>query len=365
MHFKISIFILAFLVIIIFPYCSENKTEEIQSVSYTTTALKLKGTAKAKLSEYGFFKGALSDQIPADDVTPYTINAPLFSDYAHKARFVKLPEGASFPFHPKEVFDFPLGTTLIKTFYYPFDFRDVSKGKRILETRLLVHEVEGWAAYSYIWNEEQSDAFYEVAGARMDVTWTHTDGSLKKLNYVVPNINQCKGCHTYHGKMMPIGPKARNLNGDLKYPDGTVANQLLHWQKNIGLSNMPELSQIDMAPSADHPTATLAQKARAYLDVNCAHCHREGGPAVTSGLLLEFDENNETKLGIFKGPVAAGRGSGNLKYDIYPGKPDESILVYRMKSTDPGEMMPELGRKMFHQEGVQLIHDWIAALEAP
>ncbi len=342
--------------------CSQNESNSSAPTVAIATPVKLKGTAKATLSEYDFFKGNIAAQVPADDVVPYELNSPLFSDYAHKARFIKFPEGASVDYKQKEMLDFPKGTTIIKTFYYPNDFTDLSKGKKNIETRLLVHEEKGWAAYSYIWNDEQTDAMYEVAGGRKDISWVHSDGKKRDLNYVIPNVNQCKGCHTYNGKMIPIGPTARQLNGDFAYHDGTTENQLLHWEKKGLLKGLPELAQVDKAANPDDPHASLEAKARAYLDINCAHCHREGAPAITSGYLVDFYQSDKTKLGFYKAPVAAGRGSGNRKYDLLPVKPDESIIIYRMESDDPGIMMPELARKLKHEEGVQLIRKWIASL---
>ncbi len=342
--------------------CSQQQEPKAQETNVLAMNVKLKGTAKATLSEYGFFTGNIAAQIPAEGVVKYDLNTPLFSDYAHKARFVKLPEGTSAEFHAKTVFDFPEGTTIIKTFFYPNDFRDASKGHFNIETRLLVHESNGWQAYSYIWNEEQTEAVYEVAGGRKDVSWVHSDGKKRDLNYVIPNINQCKGCHTNHGKMMPIGPTARQLNGEFTYHDGTQENQLTYWQRKGILKNMTALASVDKAPKMDDPHASLEMRARAYLDINCAHCHSEGGPASTSGYLVDYYQENKTAYGFFKSPVAAGRGSGNRKHDIVPGKPDESILVFRIESDDPGIMMPELARKLVHEEGVQLIREWIAAM---
>ena len=43
-------------------------------------------------------------------------------------------------------------------------------------------------------------------------------------------------------------------------------------------------------------------------------------------------------------------------------KPGDSILAFRLASTEGGVMMPELGRNTVHQEGVQLIRDWIASM---
>lgn len=360
---RFTFLLLSSIGILVFIFSCNQQNNKVEETKVLASNIKLKGSAKAKLSEYGFFKGNIAAQISADDVMPYELNSALFSDYAHKARFIKLPKGTVANYHDKEVFDFPVGTTIIKTFYYPNDFRDASKGKKNIETRLLIHEDKGWAAYSYTWNDEQTDAVYEVAGGRKDISWVHYDGSEKKLNYVIPNVNQCKGCHILNGKMMPIGPKARNLNGDLAYHDGTTDNQLNRWKSKGILANMPDLKNCPKVPNYNDPkSGTLEQRARAYLDINCAHCHREGAPAMTSGYIVNWHETNKTKLGFYKGPVAAGRGSGDRKYDIFPGKPDESIIVYRMESTDPGVMMPELARKMKHDEGVQLIREWIASL---
>lgn len=161
---------------------------------------------KENLSEYHFFKGKLADQTPEEGVIPYRLNTPLFSDYAEKLRFVKLPAGKTVAYNADQVLDFPVGTTIIKTFYYPNDFRNPDAGRRILETRLLVHEENGWKALEYVWNDDQSDAYLEVAGETKEVSWIHIDGKKHTLQYAMPNLNQCKGCHNRNEKFMPIGP---------------------------------------------------------------------------------------------------------------------------------------------------------------
>lgn len=319
-------------------------------------------TVPAKLSDYGFFVGNLADQKPAAGVVPYQLNTPLFSDYAEKLRFVKFPDGKAAQYDAKEVMDFPVGTTIIKTFYFPTDFRDASKGRRIMETRLLVHNESGWKALEYVWNDEQTDALLEVAGDRKPVSYVDADGRKHEQEYVIPNLNQCKSCHNRNEVLMPIGPTARQLNGPIKYDSGSE-NQLAHWQKTGLLTGLPELATIPRAPVWNDPTTgSLNDRARIWLDINCAHCHRPDGPANTSGLNLSIHEHNPTAWGIRKTPVAAGRGSGNRRYDIVPGHPDESILVYRMESTDPGVMMPEVARKVTHREGVALVREWIKSL---
>lgn len=320
---------------------------------------------KYNLSEYGFFEGNIADQIPVNGVVPYELNTPLFSDYAEKLRFVQLPDGSQAQYNDTAVLSFPVGTTIIKTFYYSKDKRKPEKGRTLLETRLLIHEEKGWKALPYHWNENQTEAVLEVAGARKNMSWINAKGKKQKIEYYMPNMNECKGCHDYNGEIRPIGPSARQLNGKLGYSDG-VRNQLEHWQKSNMIAGLP--SDISTVPQIaiwnDPSTGSLDERARAWLDINCAHCHNPYGPANTSGFFLDIHQEDASVYGVFKTPVAAGRGSGGRKYDIQPGKADESILYYRIASTDPGVMMPELGRKIVHEEGVELIRNWINDMKA-
>jgi uncharacterized repeat protein (TIGR03806 family) len=319
---------------------------------------------KEKLSDYGFFEGNIASQQPAQGVMPYALNAPLFSDYAEKLRFVKLPAQAVVAYNADSVLQFPKGTAIIKTFYYLNDMRQPQKGRRIIETRVLLHEENGWVSLPYIWNDAQTDAFLEVAGGNTTVSWRDAAGAKKTFEYVVPNMNQCKGCHERNGTMTPIGPSARQLNGDFAYTTG-VENQLLHWKKANILGGMPnDEKSMPKMPFYHDLSVSLDARARAYLDANCAHCHNKTGPAQTSGLLLDWANMDSTAYGFYKTPVAAGRGSANLTFDIVPSKPQESILLHRMESLDPGVMMPELGRKLPHAEGVKLIKDWIKNMKS-
>ncbi len=315
--------------------------------------------AKPKLSDYGFFIGNMADHNPRDGVIPYDVSAQLFSDYALKSRFIVLPKGQKLDYQTDGSFDFPMGTTLIKTFYYPADFRIPDKDIRIMETRLLIHTPEGWLGFPYVWNEAQTEAVLEIAGERMDASFIDNDGESVNLSYSVPNFNQCKGCHVNQNRMIPIGPKVRLLNHDFDYSDGKM-NQLKKWSALDMINGLPEIASLPHTPNYGNPNdGSLDDRARAWIDINCAHCHMKGAPGETSGLFLNIEETDPTRLGILKPPVAAGRGSGDRLHTIVPGKPDESIMIYRMESTDPGVMMPELGRKLVHKEGVALVREWI------
>lgn len=320
-------------------------------------------------------------------VTPYDLNTPLFSDYAHKLRTVWVPEGETAHFQPTETFDFPVGTIISKTFYYPrstggqlsdntvlrradktaqflnasFDLNSV----RLVETRLLVHRKDGWAALPYVWNEEQTDAVLKRTGDIQSLKLVGDDGKAEPFAYVVPNANQCAGCHATNAttrKVRPIGPKARHLNKTYPYGGG-VENQLSAWQTKGLLGEIPALAKVEKNALWGSAELSLEKRARSYLDINCSHCHNKVGPADTSGLLLEPDAPHGASLGLCKLPIAAGTGTGNRKFDIVPAKPEESIFIYRMASTNPAVMMPELGRTTRHDEGVALIAEWIGEMK--
>jgi uncharacterized repeat protein (TIGR03806 family) len=311
-----------------------------------------------KLSEYNFFAGRLADLSPADNVYPYTINTPLFSNYAEKLRFFKLPAGSKIAYRDSTVFDFPIGSILIKNFYYPKDFRKPEKGRTILETRLLVREGGGWQAYPYIWNDEQTEAFYDPAGDSKAVRYVNESGKKILTSYLIPNKNQCKGCHLNGNQLQPLGPSARQMNEPSVDPkDG---DRFSHWAEEGILTGYTRGRSLPgRIVWNDASTGSVDDRARAYLDANCAHCHSRSGSANTSGLFLDVYEKDPAHLGLYKSPVAAGRGAGNMEFDIVPGDPGKSILLFRMQTNDPAIAMPEIGREQVHKEGVALIEEWI------
>ena len=321
--------------------------------------LILSDTFPNKLSEFNFFIDN-SAQVPHDKVVPYELISTLFSDYSYKQRWVYVPTNQKATYYKKSsVFDFPVGSALIKTFYYPIDERDPSKGMNLLETRLLLRKENGWEAVSYAWNDEQNEAFKKIAGKTINVSWTNFLGEEEDVRYRVPNVNQCKECHAADDKITPIGPKARNINKDFNYEEGEF-NQLDYWMTKQIIDSYP----LDLVSPVDwsDETQNINDRVRSYLDVNCGHCHSPSGNANSTGLYLHLDETRDINLGIYKKPVATGRGSGGLKYSIVPGKPEESILLHRMISLDPGVMMPESGRALSHKEAVEMVRDWILLL---
>ena len=310
------------------------------------------------LSEYGFFLNT-KDQIAVPGVLPYELITSLFSDYADKHRFVYVPKGKIAAYQKDSVFSFPVGSVLIKTFSYE-PINDQRSERHLIETRLLIRKDSGWDALTYVWDEEGQEASLALAGKTVKANYISNDGRQLDIRYRVPNKNQCKECHLENESIVPIGPKPRNLNRDYSYLEGTM-NQLEKWMSIKFIESYPEKinSVVDFMDSSK----PINDRARAYLDINCGHCHAPEGSASNSGLYLDLLETREKQLGVFKGPVATGRGSGGLDYSIVPGHPDESILLYRMISDAPDIMMPESGRSVMHKEAVDIIYQWIEEME--
>ena len=298
----------------------------------------------ARLSEFGFFSGSALK--PSPRLMPYELRTPLFTDYAIKQRFIYIPPGGQVTADAEGKLNFPVGTALVKSFGYKG-----ANGLDVIETRLLLHKAQGWVALPYVWRPDGSDADLRVGGSRVPVTFTH-QGMTQTISYGVPNKNQCKQCHSAGNDIMPIGPVWQNMKFS-NAKDGA----------KLALFIAPDVKKAAAFPNwDDSKSASLDVRARAYLKVNCGHCHAPAGSASNSGLFLDGSASSAASYGIGKRPVAAGRASVGLDFIIAPGKPDESILIARMESTDPGIAMPEVGRSTVHKEGVELLRDWITAM---
>lgn len=292
----------------------------------------------AALSEYHFFADGAA-QRPAAGVTPYRLQTPLWSDGAEKLRFAYVPPGTKARAAGEGLLDLPVGAALIKSFKLE---------GRLIETRVLLHRADGWVALPYQWNAQQSEARLVLGGVRLALKGPQG----QPINYAVPNKNQCKECHALSGAVTPIGPKAYNLSPE--------------W-----LAGFVKAGKLDRVPSVKHRVplweardkVPVADAARGYLEANCAHCHNPAGAASNSGLNLGWQVSDPVQLGIGKRPVAAGRGSGNLEFDVVPGDPAHSILAYRMGSLEGGVSMPELGRSIVDPAGQAIVERWIREMK--
>lgn len=311
------------------------------------------------------------------DMFPYTLATPLFSDYSLKSRALWLPEGAAISYRASGVLELPVGTILVKSFMYPDDLRDPGQGVRLLETRVLMRSADGWESWPYLWRADGSDADRKVSGVVLDVSFKDLEGVARDIKYLVPQRNQCIDCHqnaddSGENAQVPIGPSARNLN---------IAGQLQALAGRGWLTGLPATAaEIDAAvdwATLEGTAAEVAVKvaalsdsdlheaARDYLDVNCAHCHNPRGvEGQSSQLFLQHDATEAYALGVCKPPGSAGKGGFGREYDLVPGDPDASILIYRTETEEVGAMMPDIGRGVRHDAGVQILREWVKRMPA-
>lgn len=364
--------------------CNASVANEINWVAINNDVANFADNCE-KLSDFNLFADASdpSQNINSNArVAPYDINTELFTDYTSKYRFVVMPEGVSADYMTNETFDFPVGTVLIKTFALPTDTqqRGIEFEEKI-ETRLLINRASGWVAIPYVWNADYSDAQRTSAPINLARTVTH-NGEKLSFDYAIPGRDQCAVCHkitkdiidpigkTQTAGISPIGPKARNMNSDYDY-GGTTLNQLTYWANNNLLTNLPALETVQKTPEFDSDVgldssdlALLQDTAKAYLDTNCAHCHRVEGKAKSTSLFFPYwlnYEGNEVAHGQCKTSLTSTKADTVI--DLVPGDAEASLIHYRMGITS-GEKMPELGRNLVHVEGLKLIKDWINALPA-
>lgn len=352
--------------------CSKNEDENYveQTEEYNRLSASQSGPVKfnftqvplPRLSDYHFFVGPLKDQKPGYKVIPYAPASSLFTDYSLKKRFVWMPQGTKATYvADNKVLSFPVGTVLIKTFYY----NTIQPGNttKIIETRIMILKSDGWKFYEYLWNDAQTDAFLVEGvdfanGSTRTITFRKPNNEIVTTDYRIPSDAECFACHKLNEQAIPIGVKPQNLNGNYLYPKGNK-NQLLHLLQQGYLESYP--STIASTVDYHDTNKPLDLRLRSYIDINCAHCHQDNARCDYRALRLEFSETgNPTNIGICV-PAAEEIGP-TLQKLITPGNFDKSIVHYRINTNEESERMPLLGRTVVHDEGVALLEEWILSL---
>lgn len=311
------------------------------------------------LSNYNLFININSETLEVNGQgISYELNSTLFTDFSDKFRFMFIPDKQSLKYEDKAPFNFPIGSTLVKVFSL-----SAKNENRIIEVRLAINRENGWVFLPYIWDEALQDAFFHREGYKLD-TQVESNNQLIDFTYEIPSSSNCLECHrselkTKHISIQPIAPKARHLNKIIDY-QGNQINQLTLWKNLDLLTNLPDdLSQIDTAPDWRDESAPLQNRAKGYLDINCAHCHSDGGSAALSGLRLEYWRKSITHSHGVCNSSHGWRGGG---FDIWPGRGDISSIPIRMNHTASKDRMPPIGRTLIDQEAVKLIRSWIDSM---
>jgi uncharacterized repeat protein (TIGR03806 family) len=317
-----------------------------------------------KLSDYKFFAGELKNQIPSLGVLPYEPASSLFTDYAHKKRFVWMPSGTKATYEGDgKSLELPVGAAIIKNFYYD----NVIPGNvtRIIESRIMIRKADGWIFAEYVWNAEQTEAFLDLGGSNTSVTWMDESGEVKSTNaYRIPSEAQCMICHKSEEKPVPIGIKPQNLNFNYSYVTGS-SNQLSKWiQEGYLENNIP--SNIVATVDYNDTSKSLDLRVRSYVDINCAHCHQANSHCDYRPMRFAFSETvDPANMGVCVDTQDMAGFPSAFSKIVTPGNHNRSMLYHRITTNDIASMMPLIGRSMVHEEGAALIKEWINSLSGP
>ncbi len=328
-----------------------------------------------KLSETGLFT-SVKDHVAAPGVVPFSVNAEQWADHARADRLVAVPGSGTikiydsqppWPNNSGEVF-FPKDGVLAKTFTLEMERGD-PKSRRRLETQILHFDGVTWQGYTYAWNDEQTDA--TLVGAKgMDRALTVIDakapGGRRAQRWHYPSRAECLTCHNpWNGFTLAFNPAQLNKTHDY---GGAVDNQLRtmqhvdlvtflkrDWKTNVEKPRTPPTERLADPFDA---AGNLEQRARAYLQVNCAHCHQFGAGG-TAQIDLRYHIPLEKTKTVSVRPVQGAFEIAGA-HIISPGDPYRSVLYYRMAKLGPGRM-PHIGSEIVDERGLRLIHDWIGA----
>lgn len=348
---KYNLILLLTLSTLLFTSCSSDDTS-YQPIRDVSVDLDL--VPYAKLSDYNLFTGNLSDLTPNAELLQYRPNSELFVDYAHKSRYVWMPKGTKANFvSENDPLQLPVGSLLIKNLFY--DAQQVGN-KRNTETRLMIKTADGWTFANYVWNEAQTEAYYDTNGGTIPLTIQHNNQPLE-LNYMIPATNQCVSCHSKQEEIVPIGIKPIHLNNALN-----GSNQLQQWiQKGFLENNLPQ--NIKAVVDYTDTSASLNERARAYFDIQCAYCHNDNGSAYYVPLRMDYSQTIDPyNMGACMSSSMPVPGISH-GYAIEPQNPSNSVLLAMMNTNNPMFKMPRIGRSTIHQEGVALIEEWILSLD--
>lgn len=335
----------------------DGEATEVSPVNYNLDAMPY-----PKLSDYNLFKSPMNNLDPVYGVLPFKPASELFTDYASKSRFVWMPEGAKASYNGDgQIFNFPSGTILVKNFYYQNLLP--TNTKKIIETRLIIKKGAEWIFANYVWNNEQTEAVFDLEGSFVDLEFSH-NGQTKNVFYRIPSSAECMTCHKTAEHAIPIGPKPQNLNFNLNYSDGTH-NQIDKWEE-FGYLDLGTPSNINSMVDYQDASKPLNDRFRSYADINCAHCHNETGHCNYLPINLTFTATQDpSQLGICIEPNIdiSGFVGVPVSHIVKPGDPISSNIFQRIKSTEENIRMPMMGRSLQHDEAITLTEQWILSLQ--
>ncbi|MGC4014174.1 MAG: Ig-like domain-containing protein [Luteolibacter sp.] len=322
----------------------------------------------ALLSQTGVFSN-LASLTAASGFVPFDVNTPLWSDGAHKQRWIMVPNNGShdtaaekITFNEKGNWTFPEGTILMKHFEMPMDERNPSVVRR-LETRFIVCTAGGGKyGLTYRWNAGGTDAQLLTGGESLDYAVTLQDGSTVQRRWDFPSRADCLFCHN-SAAGQALGFRTHQLNKDFTYPStGRTANQLITFSA-LGMFDrsltVDEVRNFLQSRAIDDQTAPMEHRVRSYLDANCSHCHQPGGIVDYFDARLNTPFNSQALMDVAVQGHFTELGTDG-RY-LKPGDPSLSAVHLRMSHSGDGTAMPPLAKNVVDENAVKLVEDYLAS----
>ncbi|MEW6159857.1 MAG: PQQ-dependent sugar dehydrogenase, partial [Verrucomicrobiota bacterium] len=368
---------------------AEDEAGELLVMDYAGTIHELElnpapdtsETFPKRLSATGLFNSVETHAL-AQGVIRYSINAELWSDGAIADRFVAFPGVSGVIKTNEHRWAFPKDAVLGKTLSIPIEQGNAAEPKlRRLETQVLHYDGVTWRGYTYRWNEAQTDAALVRAEGEetvLEIRQTHRgDNRLRRQTWRFHSRAECLRCHnSWAGPPLAFNLLQLQKEHDYTMHQARPAVAEIHSQPapartsarfdqlrtlaHVGIID-PELAR-QKSPRLLNPYESglpLNERARSWLHVNCAHCHREGaGGSVISHFNFELKPAEMKTFGVTPSQGQFGMKEARV---IAPGDPLRSVLYYRINALGPSRM-PRLGSGMIDQAGVQLIFDWISSM---
>jgi uncharacterized repeat protein (TIGR03806 family) len=313
-----------------------------------------------RLSETGLFIATDRHEMHPG-LVPYSVNAQLWSDGAHKERWLAVPGESQLEYKPSRGWNFPDGSVLVKSFALE-RVEGRTDTRRWIETRLMVKQEGEWVGYSYRWNDEQTDATL-VDAAGIDVSFEirdpNTDDGVRRQTWHYPSRAECLVCHSRAANFV-LGLTSLQMNREHEYRAGRM-NQLEMFEIGLFSKKLPKPpAELARLTDPSDERANLRTRALSYLHANCSNCHVSAGGG-NAAFEMEFDSKPESAKLYDALPVHTTFGIEGARV-IASGEPDKSLLLYRMSRRGHGQM-PPLATQRVDQQGVELIRKWIQELE--
>lgn len=311
----------------------------------------------ATLGATGLFAD-LTDLSPAPGLVPYEVNLPFWSDHAIKRRWFNLPAGALITPRRDANWTYPAGTVLVKHFDLELTRGDASTRRRI-ETRVLVNGDAGFYGVSYRWNDAQTEAaLVPDEGAEFDLS-INDGGLIRTQRWGIPSRSSCLTCHTPQaGGALSFNTRQLNRPGLIH---GYGGNQLSVLETAGYFSASPgDSKSLPRHVRPDESLYSVEARARSYLAVNCAYCHRADG-TVAGAFWDGRPQLTLAQTNLVNGPALNNGGSAANKL-VVPGDLPHSIVYNRVAVQNGFTRMPPLGSYVLDQTAIGLLADWIADL---